>query len=41
MSGWLPVGFIGQEYQGELRRGAETRTAEQAANNPINQVTHD
>ena len=41
MSGWLSIGFAGQEYQGLLQRGAETRTAEQAANNPINQVTHE
>lgn len=41
MSGWQTVGFVGQEYQGSLQRGDETRTAEQAANNPINQVTHE
>lgn len=41
MSGWQTIGFAGQEYQGQLRRGSETRTAEQAANDPINQVKHD
>ena len=41
MSGWQTVGFAGQEYQGLLQRGTETRTAEQAANDPINQVKHE
>lgn len=41
MGGWRTVGFVGQEYQGQLQRGMETRSAEQAANDPINQVTHE
>lgn len=41
MAGWRSAGIVGQEYQGELRRGSDVRVAEQAANNPINQVRHD
>lgn len=41
LGGWESIGLPGQEYQGSLRRGAETRVAEQASNNPINQVRHD
>lgn len=41
MSGWVSEGLPGQEYQGSLRKGSDVRVAEQASDNPINQVTND
>lgn len=40
LSGWRVYALIGQEYQGSLRRGAETRVAEQGRNDPINWISH-
>lgn len=40
MSGWRVNALIGQEYQGSLQRGSETRVAEQGRTDPINWITH-
>jgi len=40
MSGWRVYGLVGQEYQGSLQRGGETRVAEQGRTDPINWISH-
>jgi len=40
MSGWQVHGLVGQEYQGWLQRGGETRVAEQGRTDPINWISH-
>jgi murein DD-endopeptidase MepM/ murein hydrolase activator NlpD len=41
MSDWEVYGYVGQEYQGGMRKkGAEDRLAEQGRDNPLNQVRY-
>lgn len=39
MSGWVVVGYVGQEYQGELKKGTTTLQAEQSRLLPVNHVS--